>query len=316
MTNDRVGWFEALGRPIPEEQREAAIREAREMGVDASDDSPWVDEVADLVEADCPEEAIEETRVHLDYTGTFRFLAALCTPVDRVEIHTDGGRSENRTERTVSQIHELSASVENPDRWRVLVPVDYFGAVKERLDTVDDVGAYFNGISLCYTDHHDEPRVEYSADLSDHLGSGEADTGDGEEIVTDGGQSANPPQGDLTDTPFSDGEVRDLIRGAELLRYAQGTGKHEGNVMAVFETPEGRGIGVTFREPASTYPEELVGETVAEERPFVVGSGVTHGKAFILFEDCDRATEKITIKNTRALGIHEVELDQDGDGDE
>lgn len=77
-----VGWFEALGNPVPEDQREQAVEEARKMGMAVSDDSPWVNEVADLVEQDRPKEAIETARVHLDLTGTYRFLAALCVPVE------------------------------------------------------------------------------------------------------------------------------------------------------------------------------------------------------------------------------------------
>lgn len=99
-TNDieQVGWFDALGNKIPEEQREAAIREARKMGVEASDDSPWVREVAVLVEKDCPKEAIETARVHLDLTGTYRFLAALCVPLNRpvdTGINQSGGADDD-----------------------------------------------------------------------------------------------------------------------------------------------------------------------------------------------------------------------------
>lgn len=115
----------------------------------------------------------------------------------------------------------------------------------------------------------------------------------------------NPPQGDLSDTPFTDEEIRDLIRGAELLRYSDGTEEHEGNVMAVFETPDGEGIGITFVADPSTYPDDLIGETVRESRPFIRGSGKTHGKAFILFE---KVEEKITVRDTQAIGVYEVEL--------
>lgn len=83
MTDDteQVGWFDALGNEIPRDQRINAAREARKMGLDVPNDSEWVDEVADLVEADRPESAIGRTREMLDLSGTFRFLAALCVPV-------------------------------------------------------------------------------------------------------------------------------------------------------------------------------------------------------------------------------------------
>lgn len=87
----QVDWFDALGDEVPDEQRQAAIQEARKMGVEASDDSPWVNEVARLVEDDRPKEAIEAARVHLDLTGSFRFLAVLCTP----ESPSDQKRSDH-----------------------------------------------------------------------------------------------------------------------------------------------------------------------------------------------------------------------------
>ena len=76
------GWFAALGTDVPEVQRQAAIREARRMGVTVPDDAEWVQEIARLVEADRPDEAITATRERFDLTGTYRFLAALCVPVD------------------------------------------------------------------------------------------------------------------------------------------------------------------------------------------------------------------------------------------
>lgn len=82
MASDSVGWFDALGSPVPEDQREVARQEARKMGVEVGESSPWLDEVAEHVERDRPKQAIEDTRVHLDLTGTYRFLAALCVPVD------------------------------------------------------------------------------------------------------------------------------------------------------------------------------------------------------------------------------------------
>lgn len=79
---DHVGWFDALGNEIPEEQRQQAIQEARKMGVEVPDDAQWVDEIANDVEADFPKEAIDEAQEHFDITGAYRFLAALCTPLN------------------------------------------------------------------------------------------------------------------------------------------------------------------------------------------------------------------------------------------
>jgi len=90
--SERVGWFDALGNEVPRDQRDAAAVEAKKMGVDTPEDSrqsPWVNEVARLVERDQPKEAIETARTHLDLTGTYRFLAALCTPTENRELQTD-----------------------------------------------------------------------------------------------------------------------------------------------------------------------------------------------------------------------------------
>lgn len=80
-----TGWFDALGGDVPQEQRDAAIQEAREMGLDTPDDATWVDQTARLVELDLPEDAIDTVMEHLDLTGTYRFLAVLCTPVQEVD---------------------------------------------------------------------------------------------------------------------------------------------------------------------------------------------------------------------------------------
>lgn len=119
----------------------------------------------------------------------------------------------------------------------------------------------------------------------------------------------NPPAGDTTDHRFSDEELHELIGGATLVRYSEGTDEHEGNVMAVFETPEGRGIGLTMTTDSET-PEKLIGETVREpeKKPFHRGSGFEYGRAFILFSGLNSAYDKIIVRNTASLGVYEVEL--------
>lgn len=78
--SEYVGWFDALGSPVPEEQREAALREAERMSLE-DPDPDWVNRVAAFVETDRPAHAIDAAREELDLTGAYRFLAALCTPV-------------------------------------------------------------------------------------------------------------------------------------------------------------------------------------------------------------------------------------------
>lgn len=72
-------------------------------------------------------------------------------------------------DRIVNQIRAFAESIDDPDLWRILVPVESFDAVKERLDTEYDVGTYYQGIGLCYTQDFDAARVEYRADLADHM---------------------------------------------------------------------------------------------------------------------------------------------------
>jgi hypothetical protein len=74
-------WFEALGSDVPQEQRDAAAQQAREMGLKTLDIEEWVENIAELIERDHPDEAIDTANEHLDLTGTYRFLAVLCTPV-------------------------------------------------------------------------------------------------------------------------------------------------------------------------------------------------------------------------------------------
>jgi len=77
----------------------------------------------------------------------------------------------SETKQIASQIRDFSELVDDPEKWRVLVPEDAFDGVKGRLDTVDEgLGTEYDGITLCYTQHHDQARVEFKADLSDATG--------------------------------------------------------------------------------------------------------------------------------------------------
>lgn len=144
----------------------------------------------------------------------------------------------------------------------------------------------------------------------------------------------NPPDGDTEDSP---GEVtkermEELLDGAELLRFVPGTEEHEGNVMAVFETPDGPypGIGITF-DDSSVYPDDLIGMRFGglvidspELRMQMIdqpghlpdreadrtvqlepGYRVTGGDAAIYLDG--HGERQITIRNTDAFGLYEVE---------
>lgn len=120
-------------------------------------------------------------------------------------------------------------------------------------------------------------------------------------------ETMNPPAGDTENSEgeWTDAELADLLEGAELLRYTDGTGEHEGNVMAVFRTTDDRGIGLTFRTDRSIYPDELIGETV----DFIE----THGNRGIIdfgltIDQVAGASHQIEARETVAFGLYEVDL--------
>lgn len=69
-------------------------------------------------------------------------------------------------EIVAARVRELAETLENPSRWRVLIPYEIFYEVEHRLDAEQDAGAYYRGVSLCYTTRHDEARAEMYAPLS------------------------------------------------------------------------------------------------------------------------------------------------------
>lgn len=79
--------------------------------------------------------------------------------------------SVESVERTAEMIREFAAEVDDPDKWMIIVPVEDYDEVKASLDTVRDLGAYYQDIALCYGEHNDETTVEYTSNLADHLAS-------------------------------------------------------------------------------------------------------------------------------------------------
>jgi len=77
-----------------------------------------------------------------------------------------GAETERSVGDTIRQIREFAEGIERPDRWRILVPTASWDEVKQRLDTDGvDLGTAYDGITLCYSRHHDVPRAEYRAAL-------------------------------------------------------------------------------------------------------------------------------------------------------
>jgi|GEM_PF-6844560 len=81
-----------------------------------------------------------------------------------------GAESIQGVDATLREIREFAETVERPDRWRILVPTARWDEVKKRLETDDvDLGTAYEGITLCYSRHHEAPRAEYRAALATHL---------------------------------------------------------------------------------------------------------------------------------------------------
>jgi hypothetical protein len=79
------------------------------------------------------------------------------------------------------QVRALADAVDDPDAYRVLIPEDVYDRVKARLDTATDFGRgrHHHGVSLCFTGHWDEPRVEFKRGLESHLEMIDATPGGG-----------------------------------------------------------------------------------------------------------------------------------------
>lgn len=67
----------------------------------------------------------------------------------------------------VRDIRALSASIDHPEHWRVVIPVDEYDDVTDQLETTHDPGTYFDGISLVWSNRHDEPRAECKTSLAE-----------------------------------------------------------------------------------------------------------------------------------------------------
>lgn len=94
---------------------------------------------------------------------------------DAPTVAPDGGTSTDGTDQITSRIREFAKQVDNPDDWMIVVPVDDYNDVKKALDTTKNVGAYYEGIALCYGDGYEETQVKLKTTLKSYLQS--ADTG-------------------------------------------------------------------------------------------------------------------------------------------
>lgn len=82
----------------------------------------------------------------------------------------DGVEQGGGVDRIAERIRTFSESVETPDDWMIIVPVDDYNDVVDALDTTNKAGRYYQGISLCYSERAiDEPQVELKRSLADQL---------------------------------------------------------------------------------------------------------------------------------------------------
>lgn len=79
-------------------------------------------------------------------------------------------------EQTVSEIQQFVQTVERPDDWMIVVPVEQYGDVKESLDTTrKNLSTHYEGVPLCWGDGYDETKVKLKTNLSDYLCFGDVD---------------------------------------------------------------------------------------------------------------------------------------------
>lgn len=119
--------------------------------------------------------------------------------------------------------------------------------------------------------------------------------------------SMNPPQGDVEASPaqYDTDDLGSLLAGAELLRYSDGVGEHDGNIMAVFEIFGGFHLGITMDDSSET-PDELVGKRARNIRPYYeIVDGNKNHVAVIEFQGSD--SPPIRIRDTDAIGLYKVE---------
>lgn len=72
--------FDAFGKFVPPERRNAAYVQAKMMGI-TDNEQAWrlVNSMTEQIGRDQPYEAINAGMVYLDLTGTYRLMAYLCT---------------------------------------------------------------------------------------------------------------------------------------------------------------------------------------------------------------------------------------------
>ena len=71
--------FDAMGKPIPTNRREAAYVMLKEIGVERIAAFSCAERVAQKLERDQPYDAIAEAMKDVDLTGAYRLLAVLLT---------------------------------------------------------------------------------------------------------------------------------------------------------------------------------------------------------------------------------------------
>lgn len=88
---------------------------------------------------------------------------------------------EKDPEQIADHIQRLAEAVDNPDDWKIIVPLEIYSDVLDLLDTTNEICEYYRGVTLCYGEFYDETQVELRAGLSACLDTLDAGTGGGSE---------------------------------------------------------------------------------------------------------------------------------------
>lgn len=73
------------------------------------------------------------------------------------------------TEEIIEKIRIFVERVQEPEKWRIVIPIEQYEDVVESLDTVKELGRYYKDASICYSDTREEVHIEYSSTLSEHM---------------------------------------------------------------------------------------------------------------------------------------------------
>lgn len=165
-----LGYFSAMGQPIPMAAREAGFEACIEMGLEPAAAYLCVKAMAEQLERDKPFEAQGMAMKHLDLTGTYRLMAVLLgNSMVKAEEHATGAQHANLTPPSghnypspmkpghvvddgVMPIEIIGSTIDDEDMLTVPVTTNFddrlwIGELKIRKDSLPPVPDFNFGIS-------------------------------------------------------------------------------------------------------------------------------------------------------------------------